>query len=582
MFPAAASDIEEFPSAEARFETFPAADSAVEEFPPAPALVLTADALWTMTPDAVVTILPWRDAIAGLAMWPDAAVTVSVDIGGAAVAFEMSPEGRLESELDAMVDFTLGPAAAVLPVGLVAADAGLAMSPTAAPVPIPAGTADAGLVMSPTAAPVPSGAITASPGLVMTPAAVVVPVVASTASVGFEMTPTATVYAAFFDSFARGNSTSIGTQWTENGGDLGIISNALAVQGTSNSRRCAIYNTQLATPYQSVEFTIATTPNTAASSGAVLRCNSAMTQMVILSVASTQWALGSITGINGTFTSIGSFSTTISVNDVIRVTVDSNNVYRVYINGVRSGPAFSSSTYADTSHRYVGLFVQRTSTSPNASASLKNFTAWDTPAMALLFAEDFNRTGPSLGANWMKPAASGGTLVISGNEISGVGTPSVPVSFAMWRMPGPVASQAVRARVRWNGRDPAHSAASVCVRANIDTGHNGVHFWFVRDLMGICIYDDAYPNGFLAATGTADYVSTTKFAEGAWIHLEAEGTVYTALVNNIPVLQGTFTTAQVPLTNRCYGVQIQDDSAVSGGGEPPANLDDVEGYMLVA
>ncbi|MFJ1461876.1 hypothetical protein [Nocardia sp. N2S4-5] len=392
---------------------------------------------------------------------------------------------------------------------------------------------------------------------------------------------TAAVINAFVDDFNRTAGTALGASWTENGGDLGIASpGVLAVQGTSNSRRCAIWNTATQTFAQTVEFTIATTPSNALSSGAVLRCNSGMTQMVILSTSSTQWALGSITGINGTYAPIGSFSTTLAAGDVIRVLVDQDNVYRVYVNGVKSGPSLTNSTYADSSHQYLGLWVQRTGSGTGISHSLDNFKAYDTPALVSVASDNFNRA--SLGANWTQASQNGGALYIAGStELSAVGLPSSPISVIYHNTVLPSDSQVVRARVKWNSRNPEHSSMSVGLRADPASGHHGVHFWWTATLMGICIYTTDLTN-FVAATGTADYVSTSKFAENALVELRAEGTVYTAMVNGSQVLQGTFTTVQAPLTNHVASIHGEDDSAVSGGGEPGGNVDDWASYVVPA
>uniref|UniRef100_UPI0024585EA0 hypothetical protein n=1 Tax=Nocardia abscessus TaxID=120957 RepID=UPI0024585EA0 len=367
--------------------------------------------------------------------------------------------------------------------------------------------------------------------------------------------------------------------WTETGGDLGIVSNLLSVQGTTSSRRAAIYADQSQTPWQTVQFTVGTAPNTTAGSGAVLRCNAAFTEMVLLSVASNGWSLGRITGINGTYTGIGSFAVTIAAGAVIRVVVDHDSVYRVYINGVKSGPSYRDTTWADNNHLRHGLFVQRAGTFPVVnSASLGGYRGTDTPRLTLVDSDDFNRA--SLGSGWN--TYGGGTLYLSSNELCAVGLPSEPISFAFRNTPvssGHTSVQVVRARVRWNGRNPEHSSMSVALRADPANNHAGAHFWFTATLMGICRYDwDG--TGFVAATGTADFVSTSKFAEGAQIELRAEGEVYTASVDSVPVLQGTFTDAQVPLANRYHGIHGEDDSAVSGGGQPPANLDDF--FSLVA
>ncbi|WP_280389783.1 hypothetical protein [Nocardia wallacei] len=400
-----------------------------------------------------------------------------------------------------------------------------------------------------------------------------------TAALSGSGTLTASGYAMFVDDFNRANSTSIGSQWTETGGDLSITSNALACNtgSTTNNRRGAVYNTQTQTPYQSVEFSIAGTPNTVAGSGAILRCNSGMTQMVILSVASNGWNLGRITGINGTFTSIGSLSMTIANGDVIRVSCDSSSTYRVYVNGVRSGGPIVDTTWADSSHQFVGLFVQRGSTSPNWSAPVDNFKAWDTRDIVALASDDFNRA--SLGSAWTQASQNGGTMYLTSNEVCAVGLPSSPISVIYHDTLFTSDRQIARARVRWHSRNPEHSSMSVAVRANPATGHHGVHFWFTSTLMGIATYTTNLTS-FTAATGTADYVSTSKFAEGALIEIRAEGTTYTASVDGVAVLQGTFTTTAVPLTNLYAAIHGEDDSAVSGGGEPPANLDDFATYII--
>ncbi|WP_280244245.1 hypothetical protein, partial [Nocardia abscessus] len=58
------------------------------------------------------------------------------------------------------------------------------------------------------------------------------------------------------DDFVRADSTNLGLYWTETGGDLGIVSNLLSVQGTTSSRRAAIYADQSQTPWQTVQFTV--------------------------------------------------------------------------------------------------------------------------------------------------------------------------------------------------------------------------------------------------------------------------------------------------------------------------------------
>ncbi|WP_306365414.1 hypothetical protein [Nocardia sp. CC227C] len=190
---------------------------------------------------------------------------------------------------------------------------------------------------------------------------------------------------------------------------------------------------------------------------------------------------------------------------------------------------------------------------------------------AVMISDDFNRT--ALGPSWT--THGGGTLYIDNGRLSAVGTPSEPVSFAFHTTPADSAAQEVSATVHWNGRNPGHSAMSVALRADPDSHHAGVHFWFTANLMGIAMLDW---NGttFTPAAGTAAYTSNPwKWPDGTRITLRASGNTYTAYVSTMPwmpVLQGSFTSTQVPHTNMYGGVHGQDDSAVSGGGEPPADL----------
>lgn len=382
------------------------------------------------------------------------------------------------------------------------------------------------------------------------------------------------------DDFPGADSTNLGQYWTETGGDVAIASHLLAVSGTAAGRRAAIYNSPMQTPWQTVQFTVGTTPNTSTGCGAVLRCNAAMSEMFILSAASNGWALGRMTsGINGTFTTVGSVTVTIAAGTVIRVSVDRDNIWRVYLNGVLSG-TMRDTTWADASHPYCGAFVQRVSGVPATnSASLGAFRAWDTPTLTQVDTDGFDRA--SIGSDWTPGGA--GTLYIDTGELSGVGQSAAGVSYIIRNTPissGRTNVQVARARVRWHGRNPAHSVASVGIRADIASGHSGVHFWFCASLMGICIYGTQYTDGFLAATGTQTYVSTSKFTEGALVEIRGEGGVFVASVDGVPVLVGTFADTQVPIGNRQHALQIQDDSSVSGGGEPPANLDDFASYIM--
>lgn len=188
--------------------------------------------------------------------------------------------------------------------------------------------------------------------------------------------------------------------------------------------------------------------------------------------------------------------------------------------------------------------------------------------------DDFNRT--ALGSNWS--LYGGGQMYLVNNQISAVGTPSEPISFAFYNTPAATGTQEVSATIHWNGRNPAHSSMSVALRADPASHNAGVHFWFVNNLMGIGRYNwegtEYYP-----ATSAPYIYNWAKFPEGTRITLKAvpsgTSTTYTAYASGYPfaLAQGTLPNTEVPLTNAYGGVHGEDDSGVSGGGEPPANLD---------
>ncbi|WP_280391186.1 hypothetical protein [Nocardia wallacei] len=413
------------------------------------------------------------------------------------------------------------------------------------------------------------------------PAAALLPIIGAGAAITLPaasasaaaLSPTMFAGAYFTDDFNRSNSTSIGSQWVEDG-NVAITSNALALDTsvTTNQRRGAIYNTPTATPFQSVEFVVGSGINGTATAGAVLRCNSGRTQMFILATYNGGWNLGRITGLNGTYTAVGAGTATITAGTVVRVQVDENNVWSVYLNGVKSGLSYRDTTWADSSHQYLGLFVQRVSNTN--SHSIDSFVGKDVQPYSQFVADDFDRA--ALGGDW---TTRFGPLYLASNQLTAVGLASEPISFAWHNTPSPTADMAAEARIRWNGRNPQHSSLSVCVRADPASSHGGVHFWCVADNMGIAMYNWAGTE-FTPATGTDALVPTSKFPDGARMRLEVRGTVYTAFVDSVPVLQGTFTTAQVPTSNRYIGVHGEDDSAVSGGGEPPGALDEMRGYAI--
>lgn len=188
-------------------------------------------------------------------------------------------------------------------------------------------------------------------------------------------------------------------------------------------------------------------------------------------------------------------------------------------------------------------------------------------------------TGP-LPEEWV--TTGGGTLDRVNGRLNGVGTPSVPLSYAWWHEPMPSDTQVVRAVMRWDGYDPEHSACGLVVRANpfvtpSNPGtENGVQFSWTRGIMALYYEDYDATNGYVPVTGTAQYVSTSKFPEGAVVELRAEGNLYTARVNGTIMLQGTVENSVIPFSNRYVGLTLQDDSAISGGGGPPGRLDDFQ------
>ncbi|WP_343466338.1 hypothetical protein AAI421_14385 [Rhodococcus aetherivorans] len=200
--------------------------------------------------------------------------------------------------------------------------------------------------------------------------------------------------------------------------------------------------------------------------------------------------------------------------------------------------------------------------------------------VVLRASDNFDRPDGPLGSNWT--TTGGGTLNIVNGHLNGVGTPSVPLSYAWWHQQMPSDTQVVRAVMRWDGYDPEHSACGLVVRANpyatpSNPGtENGVQFSWTRGIMALYYEDYDATNGYVPVTGTAQYVSTSKFPEGAVVELRAEGNLYTARVNGTIMLQGTVENSVIPFSNHYVGLTIQDDSSVSGGGGPPGRLDDFE------
>jgi hypothetical protein len=170
----------------------------------------------------------------------------------------------------------------------------------------------------------------------------------------------------------------------------------------------------------------------------------------------------------------------------------------------------------------------------------------------VIASDDFNRA--SLGTNWT--TYGGGQLYLVNNQISAVGNPSEPISFAFYNTPAASSTQEVSATVHWNGRNPAHSSMSIALRADPASHHAGVHFWFVNNLLGIGLFNWEGTE-YIPPAGSTGYVQNFwKFPEGTKITLKASGTTYTAYASGYPfaLVQATFPTSQVPLTNAYAGI----------------------------
>jgi hypothetical protein len=201
------------------------------------------------------------------------------------------------------------------------------------------------------------------------------------------------------------------------------------------------------------------------------------------------------------------------------------------------------------------------------------------PSLTEFASDDFNDGS----LDWR--LAGGGQIYIDAQgELSGVGTPSDPGSYAFHPTESPGQTQEVEATVRWNGRSPAHSATGLIVRADAERvgntngplGAAGVQFSWTDSVMVIAYFDPSAPNGYRFAQGTWGLTRTAKFPEGSRVKFRAEGNVYTAYLDGRQILRGTVPTNHVPLTHNDVGVTIQDDSQVThtDGGQPPGDLDD--------
>jgi len=391
---------------------------------------------------------------------------------------------------------------------------------------------------------------------------------------------------SYTDPFTAANQAGLnrtGYPWLHaNGTQPSISSNVAALTTATAGTYMALFNAPVSTDDMRVGFTTASAL-TAAGNYMIVRSPSNFGLHVVAVIWNGGVTIGTETSGTGTGfvtrAQRGSAPTT-TASGVAWKFEAVGNVYTVYANGTAQ-VSWTDNTNVITpgpSNRSGGIGIARSGSTNGASAD--NFVVEDIPAPVLVASDNFDT---ALGSNWI--SKGGGQLYVNGQGyVSGVGTPSEPMSYIFWKNPVPGDSQIVEATVRWNGNDPGHSAAAVVLRANPanmpSAGASGVQFWFVNNLMGILYEDPNAPNGFVPATGTSDYVSTTKFPEGARIRLRADGNTYTAYMNGAIVLQGTVPTSVVPTSNRYVGIMIQDDSGVSGGGQPPACLDNWAAYVF--
>ena len=265
---------------------------------------------------------------------------------------------------------------------------------------------------------------------------------------------------------------------------------------------------------------------------------------------------------------------------------------RIYRNGVQvaSGSATSVSWTGDVVQGDALELNIRKTTSGSRTVSSASLAYTPNGTMVMFASDDFAGTGALNSTNWTTDG--GGTLVRTSGELDGTGTPSVPLSFAWWKTPANSGRQLVKARIRWNGRNPEHSTAGLCVRADpfqsplVNPGaEHGVMGTCTANLEAFYYEDydqsDGGFSGLKFVTGSGGATSTTKYADNSLLEVESNGNTYTYRVNGVVKKSGTVSTSIIPETYRYVGLFIQDDSAESGGGEPPAMLDDFEAWHEV-
>ncbi|MEU1526339.1 hypothetical protein ABZ413_29500 [Nocardia rhamnosiphila] len=190
-FPIPDTGVEAFPAADSVVEAFPWPVGGADYFPPMPTLQILAAATLTLSPAAVLAVIPWRTADAGLALTPSASASPVVEVDAPA-GLTMAPvAGFVPDELFPAPGLELTPAAQVTPAALVQAAAALTMTAGIVGRPVAVVTADAITTLSVSVSIAVAGIITAPAGLTMTPQATPVPVLTRSAATALTMSPTA-------------------------------------------------------------------------------------------------------------------------------------------------------------------------------------------------------------------------------------------------------------------------------------------------------------------------------------------------------------------------------------------------------
>ena len=196
-FPRPDVAVEEFPAADAGTGGFPFADAGVEVFPPSPTPTILVAVALTMSPVALVAVLPWRDSTSLLTMSPAAVMSASVEIEAVSV-LEMVPELSPVHEMAASGGLEMAPAAVMLPEVALMASTALALTAGIQGTPVAVVTADAITTLSVSATVAIAGVIAAPAGLAITPAAIPTALVTQLADTALTLAPAAALQVITF------------------------------------------------------------------------------------------------------------------------------------------------------------------------------------------------------------------------------------------------------------------------------------------------------------------------------------------------------------------------------------------------